>query len=218
VGTRNDITGRFILGIAAIVFAGVLSGCAGAPAPISSAELEGAQYRLPSGFSGGAGDRFWRRGTGFTPMRIVVNKGERLLRVYAGDQVLRSYRIGLGFTPYGAKQRKGDGRTPEGDYYITNKNDQSNFLLSLGLNYPNDKDAHRAFMEGVITEAEYDSISRASYLRTLPPWNTPLGGAIFIHGWGSDKDWTEGCIALNDRDVQDLYRLVQVGTPVKILP
>ena len=150
--------------------------------------------------------------------RIVVLKSERRLTLYAGDKMVREYPIGLGFNPEGNKVREGDGRTPEGEYYVCAKNPNSRFHLSLGLNYPNEEDAVRGLASGLIARAEYERITAASQQRRQPPWDTVLGGEIFIHGHGASRDWTLGCIALDNEAVAELYEAVPVGTAVTICP
>ena len=150
--------------------------------------------------------------------RIVVKKGERRLLLYSGDEVVSAYRVGLGFSPTGDKWREGDGRTPEGDFYVCSRHLRSQFYLSLGLSYPTTEDAQRGLRDGLITRQQHDEIMRAIDERRQPPWDTPLGGAILIHGHGSDRDWTLGCIALDNDDIRDLYEQVPLGTTVTILP
>ncbi|MGH8500965.1 MAG: L,D-transpeptidase family protein [Gammaproteobacteria bacterium] len=149
---------------------------------------------------------------------IVVSKSNRLMTVYSDAEVVHRYRIGLGFQPSGRKRWEGDGRTPEGRYSVAVKNPQSRYFLSLGLNYPAPSDASIAYEQGRISLEEYQAIEDAYNERKVPPWNTRLGGAIFIHGRGAAGDWTRGCIALEDADMRQLYSLVDVGTPVTILP
>jgi murein L,D-transpeptidase YafK len=151
-------------------------------------------------------------------MRIVVSKADRLLMVYSDGEVIRRYRVGLGFRPQGPKRWKGDGRTPEGRYVVAIMNPHSRYFLSLGLNYPMPIDAAQGYKEGRITWAQYQAIRDAFNDGKVPPWNTRLGGEIFIHGHGATRDWTRGCIALDNADMQELYSLVDVGTPVTILP
>lgn len=150
--------------------------------------------------------------------KIVISKSERRLYLYSKSTVVRSYRIGLGFQPTGHKVREGDGRTPEGEYYVCVKNPNSRYYLSLGLSYPDIGDANRGLRDGLITRRQYDEIVQAINGGRRPPWNTPLGGEIFIHGNGAKSDWTLGCIALENRDVRELYDAVPVGTPVVIQP
>jgi len=150
--------------------------------------------------------------------RILVKKAERKLLLYSDDKLVRTYRIGLGLSPVGDKVRQGDRRTPEGDFYIFTKNDKSAFYLSLGISYPNAAHAERGLRDGLITQAQYDSITRALKAKQTPPQNTRLGGDIYIHGNGAGSDWTWGCVALEDSDVRELFRVIPVGTPVRIVP
>jgi murein L,D-transpeptidase YafK len=150
--------------------------------------------------------------------RIVINKGQRSLLLYSKGETVRTCRIALGFSPTGHKEREGDGRTPEGDYYICCKNPESKYYLSLGLSYPNEKDAKAGLESGAITQAQHDEIVSAIRGKRIPPWNTPLGGEIFIHGHGAKGQWTHGCIALENEDVRELYEALPIGTPVEIRP
>jgi murein L,D-transpeptidase YafK len=150
--------------------------------------------------------------------RIEVKKSQRQLLLFSGDKLVRTYRIGLGLNPVGDKVRAGDRRTPEGDFYIFTKNDQSAFYLSLGVSYPNVAHAERGLRDGLITRAQYDAIMRANKEKKTPPQNTHLGGTIYIHGNGAQSDWTWGCVALENEDVRELFNAVTVGTPVTIEP
>ncbi|HEX7174752.1 MAG TPA: L,D-transpeptidase [Pyrinomonadaceae bacterium] len=150
--------------------------------------------------------------------KVVVEKSARRLSLYSGGEVVRSFRIGLGEKPEGDKVREGDRRTPEGTYYVCVKNAQSAFYLSLGINYPNAEDAERGLRDGLITRAQYRKIVRAAKRNATPPWNTTLGGEIFIHGGGSQSDWTWGCVALENAHVKELFDSLPLGTPVHIEP
>jgi len=153
-----------------------------------------------------------------TDARIEVLKSKRQLILYSGDRIVKTYRIGLGFTPEGSKARQGDGRTPEGSYYVCSKNPKSQYFLSLGLSYPNETDATRGLKEGLINRIQFQQITAAIKRGGVPLWNTALGGEIFIHGAGSTKDWTWGCVALENEDIQELFNAVPKGTPVTIKP
>jgi murein L,D-transpeptidase YafK len=150
--------------------------------------------------------------------RIVVKKAERKLFLYSDSKLIRTYRIGLGLSPVGDKVREGDRKTPEGDFYIFTKNDKSAFYLSLGVSYPNAAHAERGLRDKLITKAQYDTIIEALKERRTPPQNTKLGGEIYIHGNGAGRDWTWGCVALEDNDIRELFNSVEVGTPVTIKP
>ena len=131
---------------------------------------------------------------------IVVKKSKRKLYLFNGDQIIRSYKIDLGFAPEGHKNFEGDGKTPEGYYKIDRKNANSKYQLSIGSSYPNSKDRHFAELKG-----------------KLP------GGDIFIHGTDKpfrwfQRDWTAGCIALSNKEISEIYNLVKIGTPIFIEP
>lgn len=148
--------------------------------------------------------------------QIVVSKSQRKLELYSDGRVVRTYRIGLGQSPGEDKVKQGDYRTPEGEFYVCVKNAKSKFYLSLGLSYPNEEDAARGWRDGLITRAQHDRIVSASKRRVRPPWDTALGGEIFIHGNGSQTDWTWGCVALDDADIRELFDAVPLGTSVVI--
>ena len=150
--------------------------------------------------------------------RIVVYKKARKLELYSDKTLVRSYRIGLGFNPVSDKQREGDGATPEGDFYVFVKNNKSAYYLSLGVSYPTVEDAERGLRDGLITRAQYNSIVDAHRRKAAPPQYTKLGGLIYIHGNGASRDWTLGCVALENEDMKELFDAVQVGTPVTINP
>ena len=150
--------------------------------------------------------------------KIVIKKSQRKLLLFSGNKLVRTYRIGLGSSPVGDKEQQGDRRTPEGDFYIFTKNDKSAYYLSLGISYPNATHAARGLREGLITKAQYDAIIRALAAKKGPPQNTRLGGDIYIHGNGSQSDWTWGCAALENEEMLELFKAVPVGTPVRIEP
>ena len=149
---------------------------------------------------------------------ILVQKKARTLQIFDGDTLIKTYKISLGFKPVGDKEIEGDGKTPEGDFYVYFKNEQSAFYLSLGVSYPNIEDAIRGLKENLITQAEYDEIVKANNEKTMPPQKTKLGGEIFIHGGGCDADWTAGCMALTDEEMKEIFDVISVGTSVKIEP
>lgn len=154
--------------------------------------------------------------------RILIKKSERKLYLYetsGGKERLRkTYQIALGNTPTGHKRQQGDGRTPEGEYYLTHKNPKSNFYLSLGVSYPNISDADVGLKSDLITKSQHEAIAAAIRAKSKPPQNTKLGGDIFIHGGGRANDWTLGCVALENEDIKELFDLLPVKTPVKIVP
>ncbi|MCB2115859.1 MAG: L,D-transpeptidase family protein [Rhodobacteraceae bacterium] len=133
--------------------------------------------------------------------RVVVMKGERKMHLVNGNKALKTYKIGLGGDPVGPKQFDGDGKTPEGAYYIDRRNPRSAYHLSLGISYPNKRDVDAAKAAG-----------------------KEPGGDIFIHGEDAkrkgrgQKDWTAGCIAVKNREIEEIYAMVRVGTPIYIYP
>jgi murein L,D-transpeptidase YafK len=148
--------------------------------------------------------------------RIVVHKRKRKLELYSNRVMVRSYRVGLGFNPVDDKTKEGDGCTPEGEFYIFTKNERSAYYLSLGISYPNAEDALRGLHDRLITKDQHDSIIRAINAMKTPPQHTALGGLIYIHGHGASKDWTLGCVALENEDIRELFNAVSLGTPVTI--
>lgn len=149
---------------------------------------------------------------------IIVKKSERLLELWQGKTMIGSFSIGLGWEPEGHKQVEGDGKTPEGEYYVCVRNSNSSFYLSLGVSYPNKEDAAAALEDGRIDNNTYDRIVNAIDKGQCPDWNTALGGAIMIHGCGGSLDWTAGCVAV-DNDVMDLlFEYCPIGTKITILP
>ncbi|MBM3458295.1 MAG: L,D-transpeptidase [Armatimonadetes bacterium] len=152
------------------------------------------------------------------PLSLHIRKAERVLTVMAGRTAVKEYRIGLGQAPVGTKIREGDSKTPEGEYYVCTRLRQSRFHRFLGLSYPNGAAADRGLREGRITPAQRRAIRSAGNRRTQPPWNTPLGGAVGIHGGGGSSDWTLGCIAVEDSEIEELFAVLRLGTPVHIAP
>lgn len=130
---------------------------------------------------------------------VEVNKSSRELILWHHDEVLESYEMELGFAPEGDKAEEGDGRTPEGEYFIDRRNPNSEYYLSLGISYPNEEDIAAAEEAGV-----------------------DPGGDIFIHGtpraFRRSDDWTAGCIAVSNREMRQIYAMVEDGTPIRINP
>ena len=135
---------------------------------------------------------------------VVVNKGARRMYLLHHEEVLKEYKFGLGFAPVGDKKIRGDGKTPEGTYYIDRRNPNSAFHLSLGISYPNAAD-----------RAEAKALGKEP------------GGDIFIHGQPNlfadrrkarkrGSDWTAGCIAVKNREIEEIYAMVQTGTTITL--
>lgn len=131
--------------------------------------------------------------------QVQVHKADRKMYLLHNDKVLKVYEVALGGQPVGPKIYEGDNKTPEGVYYISHKNPRSTYHLSLGISYPNDQDRANAAALG-----------------------KPTGGDIFIHGGPLRKttaqDWTAGCIAVTDRQIEEVYSMIRPGTPIFLIP
>lgn len=150
--------------------------------------------------------------------KIVIKKKARTLEVFEGSTLVKTYTVVLGSTPEGDKETEGDGKTPEGEFYIFTRNAESKFYLSLGVSYPGIEDAKRGLNDSLISQAEHDAIVQAVKDKKMPPQNTRLGGEIYIHGGGTIADWTQGCVALRNEEIKELFDAIPVGTIVHILP
>jgi len=158
---------------------------------------------------------------------LVIWKSQYSLTLFKGDAPVKTYWavFGKGYGE-GDKERTGDKRTPEGDFYICSMNHSKRFYKFLGLSYPGIKHAERGLQQGLIASREYGEIESAHRERRQPSWETPLGGAIGIHGrmledpsvWAMRQNWTDGCIALSNTDIDEIFSLVSLGTPVTIIP
>jgi len=137
--------------------------------------------------------------------RVLVKKGERKLQLLRHGNVMREYKIALGLSPTGHKERSGDFRTPEGSYQLTRRNPRSDFFLSIQVSYPNAADTRNARRNG---------------------WQA--GGAIMIHGLPNElkqtpeyyqrTDWTDGCIAVTNAEMLEIWLLTPDNVPIDILP
>lgn len=137
--------------------------------------------------------------------RILVEKSARTLSLLRNGTIIKSYRMALGGNPVGTKRREGDSKTPEGRYKIDFKNNASRFHLSLRISYPDAEDRKQAAAAGA-----------------------PPGGDIFIHGLPNGlgwlgaahraRDWTDGCIAVTNEEIEEIWSLVETGTPIEIRP
>ncbi len=137
--------------------------------------------------------------------RVVVRKADRELLLMKGERILKTVKVALGLSPRGHKLREGDFRTPEGSYLLAERNLDSDYFLSIRISYPNDQDVLRANRQGV----------------------SP-GGQIMIHGqpnrlshppqYYRERDWTNGCIAVSNADMVDIWLMTTAQTPIQILP
>ena len=161
-----------------------------------------------------------------SPYLIEINKSTRELNVLSGEQVVRSFHISLGKADHGAKRRRGDNRTPVGAYQVVDFNNDSKFFFFMLLNYPNTVDAWHGYRDQTISASEFRQIVTAIKNGAVPPQNTALGGFIGIHGVGEETgetleihesfNWTEGCIALTNDEMNELRQYVSYGTRVLI--
>ncbi len=180
--------------------------------PTAAAPSVASVVAAPAGVAAGAGS-----GMAQAPMaatisatvpiadQVLVRKSERRLYLLRHGEILRSYRVALGLIPDGPKERAGDFRTPEGRYQLTRRNSRSDYFLSIQVSYPNADDVRRARRDHV----------------------NP-GGSIMIHGlpnlqrhppdYYAAADWTDGCIAMSNADMVELWLMVQDNTPIDIRP
>ncbi|MFN7132937.1 MAG: murein L,D-transpeptidase family protein, partial [Myxococcales bacterium] len=149
---------------------------------------------------------------------VVVRKSARNLALCSKGKHLVSYRAGLGFAPSGDKEKEGDGKTPEGVFYIPRVLPNSSYYKAFLLSYPDEADAARGLSAGLITASQKSAIEAAQRECREPPQNTGLGGLIEIHGHGGSSDWTLGCVAIDNRQVDYLWSILGVGDTIVVLP
>jgi murein L,D-transpeptidase YafK len=163
---------------------------------------------------------------GDSPTEIVVDRSEQRLMIKKNGNVLRSFDAAFGSGGRKAKQKRGDRLTPTGVYKISEIRRSDRFHLFFEINYPNVRDAVRGLKSKLISKKQYNAILDAHIYRKRPPQNTPLGGQLGIHGIGNETkdkieihqiaDWTQGCIALRNHEVEALLSYIDVGTTVTI--
>ena len=137
--------------------------------------------------------------------RVVVEKGARTLSLYSDGKLLKTYRIALGKNPVGGKEQQGDGRTPEGVYVIDFRKPDSRFHRALHVSYPNAEDRRRARERGVRPGGDI-------MIHGLPNGMGALGSAHRL------RDWTDGCIAVTNDEIEEIWRVVPNGTRIEIRP
>ena len=151
-------------------------------------------------------------------MRIIIEKSLRRLRMTDGEKEVFACPAALGRVPEGAKRAEGDGRTPEGSYFICLVKEAGKYGKSLGISYPGPEDASEALACGRIDEETYKNILAAHRERRRPPWGSPMGGEIYIHEGGAHSDWTQGCIALEKQDMERVFALHENVDEIRIVP
>ena len=159
------------------------------------------------------------------PFLLLISKSAHTLTLFKEGQAIKKYSCAFGVNPDGDKLQQGDNRTPEGTFYITDKEKLGNHPYLgrtwMGLSYPATSHAERAIKQNLISSEQYQAILEANRRGAMPPQNTRLGGWIGIHGGREDLtkqkiDWTEGCIAMLDSDLEELYSIITLGTKVII--
>lgn len=137
--------------------------------------------------------------------RVEINKSARQLSLFRGSEIIKSYKVSLGFSPTGHKAKEGDGRTPEGMYAAEFKNARSRFHLALRISYPNAEDRKTAQRYGVSPGSDI-------MIHGLP------NGLSWLDRIHLSRDWTDGCIAVTNSEIEEIWRLVATGTPIEIRP
>ena len=139
--------------------------------------------------------------------QVVVKKSERKLMLMQGGKPIREYRVALGDNPYGHKLFQGDERTPEGDYVLDWRNPRSNFYKSIHVSYPNERDQ-------MFARALGDDPGGMIMIHGLPNY-LPANAALANY---NRRDWTDGCIAVDNKEMDEIWQAVRDGTPIRILP
>jgi murein L,D-transpeptidase YafK len=137
--------------------------------------------------------------------QVLVLKKEHTLTLLSKGQVLQTYKVALGGSPVGAKERQGDHKTPEGHYVLDRRNPKSQFYKSIHISYPNEQDRKKASVSGVAPGGDI-------MIHGLPNGYDRLGAMHRLH------DWTDGCIAVTDSEMDEIWKLVPDGTPIEIRP
>ena len=160
-------------------------------------------------------------------IELVIIRSEHTLVVKQHGNTLRTFKVAFGSGGRKAKLQQGDHTTPKGDYQISKIRNSNRFHIFMQLDYPNVEDAERALNDHIISRKQYQSIVDAHRKGILPPQNTALGGAIGIHGIGLETkdridihqvaDWTQGCIAMRNHEIEELDRYIDAGTHVSII-
>ncbi|MDE2730925.1 MAG: L,D-transpeptidase [Bacteroidota bacterium] len=170
------------------------------------------------------GARGYVRTEDISNLWILVSKRKKQLYLYRGQQLVLQFNADFGYNVYSDKVRRGSEadrdhwRTPEGVFYVVHKNPRSQYYRAFLLNYPNAEDATRGLRTGLISEQEFEAIMDAERQNRTPPMGTRLGGMIEIHGDGTglSTNWTQGCVAVRNEDMDRLWGIVREGTPVVI--
>ena len=157
---------------------------------------------------------------------VRVSKKHQTLFMYEGTELTHRLPADLGYNFFSDKVKRGAAddpdhwRTPDGVFHVVMKNARSKYHKAFVINYPNREDAERGLRDSLITQSQYEAIVEADRVFRMPPMSTPLGGWIEIHGDGTGRraNWTQGCIAIENHRIDQLWDLIHVGTPVVIEP
>ncbi len=149
---------------------------------------------------------------------VVVRKSKRNLALCDHGALTTAYPVGLGFAPVGDKVQQGDGKTPEGVFFIAELVPDSTYYKAFLISYPDAADAARGLAAGLIDAAQAAAITKAQAACQAPPQSTKLGGVIELHGNGGSIDWTAGCVAVEDLYLDKLWATLGVGDTIVILP
>ena len=149
---------------------------------------------------------------------VVINKGARNVSLCRRGSLVAAFRGGLGAVPVGDKKFQGDKKTPEGVFYVAQKNPDSSYYRALVLSYPDPDDAADGLAAGLIEPREKVAIEQAHAACEEPPQDTGLGGLIELHGFGGLSDWTAGCIAIENQEMDRVWEALAVNDTIVVVP
>ena len=149
-------------------------------------------------------------------IKLIIHKTRYMLEFLSNSTILKRYPIALGFNPIDDKLQRGDGCTPEGEFYVCRKVNPSQYYKAFLFSYPNKEDAQRGLHSGIINNQQFNSIVSAIDEASTPPQHTRLGGLIEIHGEGVGYNWTLGCIAMENKDIDELWQYVNEDSIIEI--
>jgi hypothetical protein len=149
---------------------------------------------------------------------VVVHKSARNVALCNKGALVANFPSGLGTHPVGDKEKEGDGKTPEGVFYVASQNPMSSYYKAFLFSYPDSADAVRGVDAGLISTTDQMAIDQAQMSCGVPPQDTGLGGLIEIHGDGSSTDWTVGCVALDNPNIDKLWAVLTLGDSIVVYP
>jgi hypothetical protein len=149
---------------------------------------------------------------------VVIHKSARNIALCNAGALVMSYRVGLGFSPTGDKLKEGDGKTPEGTFYVAETIPNSQYYHAFLISYPDSAHAANAVSQSIISSTDQSNIDAAQNACSIPPQTTGMGGYVEIHGEGSASDWTFGCVAGDNTTIDALWGVLQVHDTIVIVP